>query len=341
MRAIVALAILCLSTTTAYCQTVVQMEKKDGVYFVPCTVNGLKLKFIFDTGASSVSISLSEAVFMLKNGYMSEDDLIGTERYRIANGDIAEGTEVNLRSITIGGKELRNVKASIVHSTSAPLLLGQSLLERFGNVSINFADKTLILGGNGTTVSSPQNIRPTSSSFSSGNILIDPRDGKEYKTVLIGTQIWMAENLAFRPATGNYWAYDNDPRNVAAFGYLYDWATANKVCPAGWHLPSDSEWTRLTDFLGGEDKAGTKMKSRTGWKDNGNGTDESGFSGLPGGHSFGYVSFHSIGDFGYWWSSSEPYTGGAWNRNLIYNDGSVYRNHGDKSNGFSVRCLRN
>ncbi len=114
---------------------------------------------------------------------------------------------------------------------------------------------------------------------------------KTYKTVKIGTQVWMSENLAYKPSTGNYWAYHDDNANVAKYGYLYDWETACKVCPSGWHLPSDEEWTTLIDYLGGEDVAGGKMKAvgtieaGTGlWYDPNDGaTNESGFSGLPGG----------------------------------------------------------
>jgi uncharacterized protein (TIGR02145 family) len=84
--------------------------------------------------------------------------------------------------------------------------------------------------------------------------LTDKRDGKTYKTVKIGNQVWMAENLAFKPSSGNYWAYDDDNSNVAKYGYLYDWETALDVCPAGWHLPSDKEWPVLTDYLGGVKK---------------------------------------------------------------------------------------
>ena len=127
-------------------QTVIKMEKKGGVYYVPCIVNGLKLKFIFDTGAGDVSISLSEAVFMIKNGYMKEEDLIGTEYYRIANGDVAEGTKIIISKLEIGEKILYNVQASIVHTLSAPLLLGQSAIERLGKFSIDYSTNTLIFG---------------------------------------------------------------------------------------------------------------------------------------------------------------------------------------------------
>jgi clan AA aspartic protease (TIGR02281 family) len=137
---------LTVMATLAFCQTKIIMEKKNGVYLVPCTVNGLKLKFIFDTGAGDVSISLSEAVFMIKNGYMKEEDLIGSEYYRIANGDVAEGTKIVIRKLEIGNKTLYNVEALIVHNLSAPLLLGQSAIQRFGKFSIDYSTNTLVLG---------------------------------------------------------------------------------------------------------------------------------------------------------------------------------------------------
>ena len=88
----------------------------------------------------------------------------------------------------------------------------------------------------------------------------DARDGKVYKTVTIGKQTWMAENLAFKAATG-CWAYNNNETNVKMYGYLYDWETANNVAPAGWHLASDKEWNKLTDFLGGMFDSGEKLKA--------------------------------------------------------------------------------
>lgn len=128
-----------------YSQTVIKMEKVNGVFVMPCKVNGLSLKFIFDTGASDVSISLTEALFMLKNGYLSKNDLSGTEYYRIANGDIQEGTKITLKQIEIGKLKLYNVKASIVHSLSAPLLLGQTALSKLGKIEFDYANNTLTI----------------------------------------------------------------------------------------------------------------------------------------------------------------------------------------------------
>jgi clan AA aspartic protease (TIGR02281 family) len=129
-------------------QTVIKMQKLNGVYVMPCKVNGLPLKFIFDTGASDVSISLTEAIFMLKNGYLSENDIVGSEYYRIANGDIEKGTKLILRRVEIGKLILTNVRASIVHSSSAPLLLGQSALGQLNKIQFDYANSTLtVLNG--------------------------------------------------------------------------------------------------------------------------------------------------------------------------------------------------
>ncbi|HPM90998.1 MAG TPA: retroviral-like aspartic protease family protein [Tenuifilaceae bacterium] len=148
MKSILTIGLTLTILTELNAQTVVKMEKLNGVYIMPCKVNGLSLKFIFDTGTSDVSISLTEALFMLKNGYLSEDDLIGTEYYRIANGDIEEGTNIVLKTIEIGKLKLYNVKASVVHNLSAPLLLGQTALSKLGKIEFDYANSTLtILGG--------------------------------------------------------------------------------------------------------------------------------------------------------------------------------------------------
>lgn len=116
----------------------VQMRKmRSGVYEVPCTINDLPLKFIFDTGASTTTISSVEATFMLKNGYLKESDIRGKEYYSTATGEIHEGTVIRLREIKIGDAVLRNVDASVTHSQQAPLLLGQSVMERFGTITID------------------------------------------------------------------------------------------------------------------------------------------------------------------------------------------------------------
>jgi len=127
-----------------YGQSVIQLEKDGGVFKVPCVVNGLKLKLIFDTGASNVCISQSVALMMLENDYLSANDIKGTAQSQVADGRIVNHTKINLRKIQIGDKVLTNVEAVVIHGQTAPLLLGQSALKRLGRYSLS-GDK-LILG---------------------------------------------------------------------------------------------------------------------------------------------------------------------------------------------------
>ena len=165
----------------------------------------------------------------------------------------------------------------------------------------------------------------------------DPRDGKVYKTVEIGGVVWFAENLNFA-AEGSV-CYDNDPANGDKYGRLYDWETALKACPAGFHLPSDDEWTALENAVGGRSTAGTKLKSAAGWNENGNGTNDFGFSALPGGDGYSGGDFRYAGYNGNWWSATEGDASYAWYRFMYYGHDYVYRDYNDKAGLFSVRCV--
>lgn len=124
----------------------VQMKKMvGGTYEVPCTINGLPLKFIFDTGASDVTISSVEANFMLKNDYLTMKDFKGSRKYITADGDISEGAVICIKEVLVGDVTLKNIEASVVKNQKAPLLLGQSVLERFGKITIDNENSTLII----------------------------------------------------------------------------------------------------------------------------------------------------------------------------------------------------
>jgi uncharacterized protein (TIGR02145 family) len=183
--------------------------------------------------------------------------------------------------------------------------------------------------------------------------LYDSRDGKTYKTVVIGTQTWMAENLNYE-VTGSF-CYSGDSNNCDTYGRFYNWATAlgltstcnnnfcadqvpakrQGVCPSGWHLPSDAEWDVLVTFAG--TNPGTKLKASSGW----NGTDEFGFSALPGGtYNSGNFNFYFVGDHGYWWSATEGGSANlAWIRSMRSNLSDVDRFSNGKSYRSSVRCV--
>ena len=174
--------------------------------------------------------------------------------------------------------------------------------------------------------------------------------GKIYKTIKIGNQVWMAENLAYNVGNG-CWAFGNNESNVAVYGRLYSWDAASSACPSGWHLPFGFEWDDLAQYISdvkgpysksaeGWNNVGTHLKSETGWVSNSNGTDDFGFKGLPGGLRRENGDFLNIlGAAGYWWSSTGS-GGMATFRALVWN-GTVF-GHGEmiKDFGFSVRCIK-
>ena len=123
----------------------VPFTKENGVTKVQCKINELPLYFVFDTGAADVTLSLVEANFMLKNEFIKPTDVVGTARYVDANGDIVEGTVINLRKVDFGGLELDNVRASVVRNQKAPLLLGQSVLGRLGSIEIDNRNQRLVV----------------------------------------------------------------------------------------------------------------------------------------------------------------------------------------------------
>jgi len=166
----------------------------------------------------------------------------------------------------------------------------------------------------------------------------DTRDGQTYKTVKIGTQTWMAQNINYQTKSGS-WCYKDSTSYCNKYGRLYDWKTATTVCPNGWKLPSREDWKSLVATAGGWETAGKKLKSKSGWKENGNGTDIYGFSALPGGYRYSDGDFGSAGSLGRWWTATEDDSDYAYNRRMGYDYDSVDENDHNKSYGYSVRCV--
>lgn len=187
-------------------------------------------------------------------------------------------------------------------------------------------------------------------------------DGNSYKTVVIGTQDWMAENLNVehyrngdvipqvqdaaewkKLTTGAWCYYENKTENGTTYGKLYNWYAVNDsrgLAPEGWHVASNDEWTILLDFLGGKDVAGGKLKATTLWKEPNKGaTNESGFSALPGGYCED-SKFKHIEKYGCFWSSTTVTTIGAYCREIHHNIPDVIQDNNHKRNGLSVRCLK-
>jgi len=164
------------------------------------------------------------------------------------------------------------------------------------------------------------------------------------KTVTIGKQVWMAKNLNDASKGGK--CYDDKPENCEKYGRLYTWEEATKACPSGWHLPSKEEWQTLVDLAGERKVAGGKLKAKNGWNDyygeSGNGTDEYGFSTLPGGFGEPVGSFFGVGNFGFWWSATESSTDTdyAYHCDVGYGNSKVGNYSYDKSYLLSVRCVK-
>jgi len=207
------------------------------------------------------------------------------------------------------------------------------------------------------------------STFEIVHTIADPNESYDEvttETVKIGDQEWMIDNLnvskfrngeLIRQAESNEewikayiegipaWCYyENNPENGEKYGKLYNWYAVNDtirggIAPEGWHIPSNEEWKQLVDYLDGRELAALKMKSDHGWLYDGNGNNESGFTGLPGGLRLPNGDFISAGLFGIWWSSSEYSAANAWSRTLYYNDVVITSNH-HRANGISVRLLK-
>jgi uncharacterized protein (TIGR02145 family) len=254
-------------------------------------------------------------------------------------------------------------------SEEAPEVLKSSASEVL--MQYNNGDRLKFTGFSGKYKTVVTDVATGSKSISFTFIPCTDAGGKDYSVVKIGTQWWMAENLAYLPAvyptssgTSNeprYYVYGYEGTDVAAaknqvnyatYGVLYNWPAAMATCPQGWHLPSDAEWKQLEMALGmtksqadslswrGTNQ-GIQMKTTIGWHNNGNGTNTSGFSGLPGGFRevSGYIQ--DIGGQGYWWSSSESTYKVSFYRALsYYYNTTVYRGANPNSFGYSVRCIK-
>lgn len=210
----------------------------------------------------------------------------------------------------------------------------------------------------------------SSSSIEKYGTFLDTRDNQTYKTVVIGTQTWMAENLNYADSAatpnlaGNSWCYGDSAEYCAKYGRLYTWAAVMNVpstydseilgdsvnhqgiCPEGWHVPRSSEWSTLEDFAGdsSSDNVATYLKAKSGWYSDayhdGYGTDAYGFSALPGGYYIGSGSFERVGRNGHWWTATESSSTIAYYRNMDYGFTYVNAEYYFKEYGRSLRCLK-
>lgn len=258
-----------------------------------------------------------------------------------------------------GAKVPEEASKVVVAARSAATFVDTLLYSWNGRIRARVGISSLTAGELGaqlidTSTGAVGSIIPWNGSITYGS-LTDARDGQAYKTVQIGTQTWMAENLNVK--VDSSWWYKNSADSGAKYGRLYQWAAVmgldassngklwsgalprQGICPSGWHVPSDAEWTTLSAYLGGTSTAGAKLKSTSGWS-YGNGTDTNGFRALPAGYRYYDGSFNAVGNYAGFWSSSEIDAGSAWRRDLNRGNDALYRYDYFKKAGYSVRCLK-
>ena len=328
-----------------------------------------------ETGVSSSSVESPDLSVTL-SGALAE-----------SNGSSDENMEKDKSSSSFKGSEPADVSSSSAKETKTSSDSKSSSSVKSGDSSSSSKDKSSSSVSSSSSVKSSSSSSVKQSSSSVGFIdpddvvtgtMTDSRDNKVYKTVTIGTQTWMAENLNYAYTDvfykrDNYtsdstsWCYDNDPANCAKYGRLYTWAAAmdslgkwskngkkcgyiascsptypvRGICPKGWHLPSKEEFGTLIMAVGDSSTNGTVLKSTDGWSNHGNGTDAFGFSALPAGvRSDGH--YERRGSYAYFWSSNDTkgISNAAYRMYLYCGEDIARLIYVDKNHGASVRCVK-
>jgi uncharacterized protein (TIGR02145 family) len=291
----------------------------DGKRFQNWTTSSSGVSFANAGNAATTFTMPGNAVTVLANFEMVSTP---TAKYTVivtggtGGGNYAKGETVSITAAVPSGQQFYNWTTTSSGVTFA---------------NANSSTTTFVMLGNAVTVTANFVTAPT------------------YESVTIGGKKWMKKNLNIE--TADSWCYENSRANCDKYGRLYTWEAAKKACPSGWHLPSRAEWGTLAKAAGGtgtygdDGTAGKALKATSGWYGNGNGTDAYGFSALPGGSCDNYGYFYGAGYYGDWWTATEIDSGNAYFRSMFYNDdyvseigGFIY---GNKSDGYSVRCVQN
>jgi uncharacterized protein (TIGR02145 family) len=331
------------------------MRNADGSVMASSAVN---LTFMIHDATATGTVVYQESHSLTSNSQGLVSCVVGS-------GVVSQG---NFASINwgVGAKFLQVMMGSgatqVDLGTQQMLSVPYALYSESTNVSVSATGDTLTVGGNRVIVPGVSAANPPAL-YTMGSGVTDI-DGNFYPSIIINGQEWMQKNLAVskyrngdpistglsnttwqNTTSGAYAIYNNDAANNTIYGKLYNWYAVNDsrgLCPIGWHVPSDAEWTTLATNLGGSSVAGGKMKPTTGWNSPNTGaTNESGFTGFPGGARYISGPYNDVGYYGLWWSSAELDYNFSWACDLSYFNSSVYlENVLDKRNGFSVRCVR-
>ena len=299
--------------------------------------------------SSSSAVEIASSSSTIRNDSMSSSVIESSSSSAI---EIASSSST-IRNDSLSSSAIESSSSSVMESSSSSVMESSSSSETTKSSS------------------SSENISAGSVYDATAKTLTDLRNGQTYKTVTIGDQTWMAENLNYAytgvPASDSTsWCYDNDPANCVKYGRLYTWAAAmdsvgtwstngkgcgygstcsptgtiRGICPEGWHLPDTTEWNTLFTAVGGQSTAGKVLKSQTGWDDSGNGMDAFGFSALPAGLRDDNGGYDNEGSHAFFWSSTESYSYYAYYMFLYYYDDYAYLYLLNKYYGRSVRCVK-
>ena len=330
----------------------------DGSVMASSAVN---LTFMIHNGTANGTVVYQESHSLTSNAQGLVSCVVG-------NGTASQGTFASINWGS-GAKFLHVMMGSTDLGTQQLMSVPYALYAANTIVTVSPSGDTLTIGGNSVIVPGISTAN-SQSLYSMGSGVTDI-DGNFYPTIIINGQEWMQQNLAVTKyrngdpiptglndgtwsstSSGAYAIYNNDVANNTLYGKLYNWYAVNDsrgICPTGWHVSSDAEWSLLINYLdpnanGGDsfsNSAGGKLKAPTGWiSPNTDVTNVSGFTGLSGGSRGNYGTYANIGNDGYWWSSTESGSSYAWYRGLYYYNSAAGRYYDDRRYGFSVRCVR-
>ncbi len=263
----------------------------------------------------------------------------------------------------VSSSSLMLLSSSLASVSSSSLMLLSSSLASVSSSSVKVSSSSVVpISSSSSVVIASYSYPDWANCVSEGRCgtFKDSRDDHVYKKVTIGTQTWMAENLAYLPSVNKspessgfdamYYVYNFDGTDAdaaktssyyTAYGVLYNWLAAKDACPTGWHLPDTTEWNTLVDYASGNSTAGPKLNSVSGWA-NDTGTDAYGFSALPGGCYYVGVGtgFYYVRSSAYWWTATKYDSGNAYQRGVFYNYTFVSTYHDKMNIGRSVRCIQ-
>ncbi len=325
------------------------MRNADGSVMASSAVS---LTFMIHDGTADGTVVYQESHSLASNAQ-------GLVTCVVGNGVVSQGNFINVNWGN-GAKFLHVMMNGTDLGTQQMLSVPYALYA--DRVGVSATGDTLVIGNNSVIIPGVSAANSTAL-YSMGSGVTDV-DGNFYPSIIINGQEWMQQNLAVTKyrngdpiptglddgtwsstTSGAYAIYNNDAANNTLYGKLYNWYAVNDgrgLCPAGWHVPSDLEWTTLENSLGGSSVAGGKMKSIAGWTaPNAGATNESGFTGLPGGLRSSGGTYFDVANSGYWWTSTGIGSNNAEFRKLLLTDAAIQSADGTiRRGGFSIRCVR-